>query len=161
MSKPSLDGLQRVLPCLPFVVDTFEPDVNPTPKPQFLTHAHKDHTIGIDVHGRSIHTTTLTRDLVLLKFPGLKDTATFQVLELGHPTHVRWGAHSFTVIALSSVHCPGSCSYIFQGSFGTIVHTGDARLTSESVAMLHAALEGTPVDLLYVDCTFGKSHYVS
>ena len=32
-----------------------------------------------------------------------------------------------TVTAVDSCHCPGSAMYLFQGYFGTILHTGDFR----------------------------------
>lgn len=153
-----LQGLTSVLSILPFTVDTFTPD--PARKPQFLSHAHKDHTVDIAKHGADVYCTDCTRALVCLKFPTLLDTAIFHTLELDEPLHVSWGGQSFTVRAVDASHCPGSCSFIFQGAFGTVVHTGDARLSPSTLRGLRAGLEGAPVDLLYVDCTFGSCAYV-
>lgn len=51
-----------MLDALPFTVDTWKPD--PRPKLQFLTHAHKDHCVGIEACGRRIVCTALSKDLV-------------------------------------------------------------------------------------------------
>lgn len=49
--------------------------------------------------------------------------------------------------------------YIFQGSFGTVLHTGDCRLTESVVARLRhylAKLGIERLDLVYLDCTFAS-----
>jgi DNA cross-link repair 1A protein len=159
-SKQQSHGLRAVLPCLPFAIDCWNRDS--LAKPQFLSHAHKDHTVDIATYGRNIWCTDLTRELVCLKFPALLTSgATFHTLELDQPAHVACGACAYTVRAFDSNHCPGSCGFIFQGPFGTVVHTGDARLTDATIARLAAALEGAQVDLLYLDATFGARVYVS
>ena len=58
-------------PALPFTVDVWEP--TGAAKPQFLTHAHKDHTAGIVEGARHIVCNPTTLDLVRIKFPGLAE----------------------------------------------------------------------------------------
>ena len=66
---------------LPFVVDTWGPDG--LDKPQFLTHPHKDHTVGIEQYGTQIWCTDVTRQLLLIRTPDLvQKGTTFEVLEV-------------------------------------------------------------------------------
>jgi len=94
-----LSKLDPVLSCLPFTVDTWTADT--CHKHQFLTHAHKDHLVGISQHGRCIICTDITRQLVLLKFPSLKDAEAaaaveFVVLE-------PYVQHSFEAVGMPGV----------------------------------------------------------
>ena len=34
---------------------------------------------------------------------------------------------SFVVTAYDAMHCPGSAMFLFEGSFGTILYSGDFR----------------------------------
>jgi len=53
----------------PFSVDTWTKTSERKPF-HFLTHAHKDHTVGIDCHGKfPIYCTSLTEKLVCRRYP--------------------------------------------------------------------------------------------
>ncbi|NXW79128.1 DCR1B exonuclease, partial [Hirundo rustica] len=68
-------------------------------------------------------------------------------LEVGQ-SHVVDGV---TVTLIDSNHCPGSVMFLFEGTFGTILYTGDFRYTSTMQGEL--ALKGRHIDRLYLDNT--------
>lgn len=54
--------------------------------------------------------------------------------------------------------------FLFEGSFGNILHTGDCRLTHDCLQSLPENYLGRqgdapkcPLDYIFLDCTFGKS----
>jgi hypothetical protein len=61
------------------------------------------------------------------------------------------------VTAINANHCPGSVMLLFEGSFGTVLHTGDFRYHSEMLK--HPALTSLTalkkkIDRIYLDNTF-------
>lgn len=69
----------------------------------------------------------------------------------------------FTVTAFDANHCPGAVMFLFEGNFGTILHTGDCRLTQECLQNLPEKYVGKKgkvprcqLNYLFLDCTFGK-----
>ncbi|NWR22615.1 DCR1B exonuclease, partial [Emberiza fucata] len=56
-----------------------------------------------------------------------------------------------TVTLIDSNHCPGSVMFLFEGTFGTILYTGDFRYTSAMQG--EPALRGRHIDRLYLDNT--------
>ncbi|KAI8503564.1 Protein artemis [Branchiostoma belcheri] len=65
--------------------------------------------------------------------------------------------HSLLVTLLQAGHCPGSVMFLFEGTEGTVLYTGDFRLPVGSAAQfLHLHQGGRPKDIqsLYVDTTF-------
>eukprot|EP00877_Chromochloris_zofingiensis_P005146 jgi/Chrzof1/14632/Cz09g10050.t1 len=99
--------LRPVLDCLPFCVDTWSPRTA-TKRQQFLTHAHKDHLENIADYATNICCTELTKQLVLLKVPGLR--ARFHVLDEGCTQHFLPpdAAFPYSVTVLNANHCPGN-----------------------------------------------------
>ncbi|CAL6401664.1 unnamed protein product [Bathycoccus prasinos] len=84
----------------------------------FLTHMHQDHLRGLredtfenDNNGR-IYCTEITKILLVKRFPRLESKV--KVLE-------------FNVYCLDAGHCPGSAMFVFEGTFGKVLHTGDFR----------------------------------
>ncbi|KAL0699688.1 hypothetical protein Bca4012_055810 [Brassica carinata] len=152
---------------LPFSVDTF--GANTTTKRMkrhhFLTHAHKDHTVGISPSNVAfpIYSTSLTISLLLQRHPQLDDSF-FVRIEIGQTVIVDDPDGGFKVTAFDANHCPGAVMFLFEGSFGNILHTGDCRLTPECLQSLPEKYVGRRgnapkccLDYVFLDCTFGKS----
>lgn len=58
---------------------------------------------------------------------------------------------------------PGAIMLLFEGTFGTILHTGDCRLDQECLQSLPEKYLGTKtkkpecsIDYIFLDCTFGR-----
>jgi DNA cross-link repair 1A protein len=58
---------------------------------------------------------------------------------------------------------PGAVMFLFEGQFGSILHTGDCRLTPDCVQNLplkYIAKKGKEnicrLDFVFLDCTFSK-----
>lgn len=58
---------------------------------------------------------------------------------------------------------PGAVMFLFEGEFGSILHTGDCRLTPDCVQNLphkYIAKKGREnicrLDFVFLDCTFSK-----
>ena len=122
-------------PALPFTVDVWEP--TGAAKPQFLTHAHKDHTAGIVEGARHIVCNPTTLDLVRIKFPGLAERLDagavqhtplepWETLHLAAPPGAGGGyPYSVTSLPLNN-HCAGATMLLAQSDvFGSLLHTGD------------------------------------
>ncbi|KAE8663631.1 5' exonuclease Apollo-like isoform X2 [Hibiscus syriacus] len=147
---------------LPFSVDTFTPS-SKRKRHHFLTHAHKDHTFGISSHfSYPIYSTHLTKSLVLINYPQLDDSL-FVGIEIGESIVIDDPDGEFQVTAFDANHCPGAVMFLFEGSFGNILHTGDCRLTLECLQNLPEKYIGSKgkepqccFDYLFLDCTFGR-----
>lgn len=77
-------GVAAVHVGLPFTVDTFAWDNDE--KPQFVTHAHKDHAVDIEKYATDLWCTAITKELLLIRFPCLARTRTaFNILQMPDP----------------------------------------------------------------------------
>ncbi|KAH7415269.1 hypothetical protein KP509_14G035100 [Ceratopteris richardii] len=140
----------------PFSVDKWVLKESPRRSHFFLTHAHLDHTRGITSEFAPIHCTVLTARLVLLRHSQMC-WSDFSFVNIEEPKLINDNdGGSFTVTAYDANHCPGAVMFLFEGAFGTVLHTGDCRLTSECFSRLPRRLFGGLIDCLYLDCTFGK-----
>ncbi|KAL5982667.1 hypothetical protein ACLOJK_016743 [Asimina triloba] len=145
---------------LPFSVDTWSPSSN-NKRYHFLTHAHKDHCLGISLHSSfPIYSTALTKTLLLRQFPYLDDSL-FVEMEVGESVVMDDPDGAFSVSAFDANHCPGAVMFLFEGSFGNILHTGDCRLTPDCLQNLpmkyisrEGKIGGSCLDYLFLDCTF-------
>ena len=106
----------------------------------FLTHMHQDHLRGLredtfenDNNGR-IYCTEITKILLVKRFPRLESKV--KVLEFDSVEVVEVVSASkntkeedlrFNVYCLDAGHCPGSAMFVFEGTFGKVLHTGDFR----------------------------------
>ncbi|CAK94931.1 unnamed protein product (macronuclear) [Paramecium tetraurelia] len=99
----------------------------------FLTHMHSDHYQGISNgwdYGQ-IFCSTVTKALLLVKFPGVKGVMT---IPMKTPTEIELcKKYKVKVTFLDANHCPGAVMILFQGYFGTILHTGDMRFNMEMI----------------------------
>ncbi|CAK9872118.1 unnamed protein product [Sphagnum jensenii] len=145
----------------PFSVDTWT-EASTRKRFHFLTHAHKDHTAGIENLGfSSIYCTDITQKLVIRRYPKLIESA-FVTLVVGEAKLIPDEEEPFTVTAYDANHCPGAVMLLFEGIFGSVLHTGDCRLTRDCLNQLpakyvmNAAHKGGTIDCIYLDCTFGK-----
>lgn len=120
MALGSSTGAGRVHEWLPFQVDCWElaDQQGGQSKPGFLTHAHTDHTHGIEAWARqqggaSFFCSEDTWRLMLLRNPSLGEASRRRGgLEVQHveplePCSVSWGGQSFEVVALDANHCQG------------------------------------------------------
>ncbi|GAB4847769.1 hypothetical protein Ancab_026832 [Ancistrocladus abbreviatus] len=147
---------------LPFSVDTWTPPSR-RKRHHFLSHAHKDHCSGITAYSSyPIYSTHLTKSLLLLYFPQL-DESLFVDIEVGQSVMIDDPDGAFSVTAFDANHCPGAVMFLFEGSFGNILHTGDCRLTPECLQNLPERYLGRKVEdpkcrlnYVFLDCTFGK-----
>ncbi|NXK34381.1 DCR1B exonuclease, partial [Piprites chloris] len=112
----------------------------------FLSHMHADHTVGLSsTWSRPLYCSPITARLLhsRLRVP----TCWIRPLEVGQ-SHV---LDEVTVTLLDSNHCPGSVMFLFEGTFGTILYTGDFRYTSSMQG--EPLLRGRHIDRLYLDNT--------
>ncbi|KAF8642699.1 hypothetical protein HU200_067073 [Digitaria exilis] len=149
---------------LPFAVDTWGPSSRHR-RHRFLTHAHRDHLVGAGAgtgDGGTVYATRLTLALALRHFPQLESWE-FVEMEVGRTVAVDDPAGAFSVTAYDANLCPGAVMFLFEGQFGTILHTGDCRLTSDCVQNLplkYIMKKGNEnvcrLDFVFLDCTFSK-----
>ncbi|KAF3341008.1 protein artemis [Carex littledalei] len=148
---------------LPFSVDTWSP-ASDEKRHHFLTHAHRDHIAGIGAHfSYPVYATRLTKFLVLHYFPQL-DKSIFVEIEIGRRITVKDPEGDFKVTAYDANHCPGAVMFLFEGTFGNLLHTGDCRLTKDVVKKLPTKyicnkkdIENlSQLDYAFLDCTFGR-----
>jgi DNA cross-link repair 1B protein len=144
----------------PISVDYFQRQHLPSRTLYFLTHLHTDHTYGLDSSfDQKIYCTSITKKLLLLELS--LDPDLLVELEYDNPIQVHVDCPcdvvTIAVTAIDSFHCPGSAMYLFQGYFGTILHTGDFRFTPE--LSTHPLLQSLEPDILYLDNTYNNPIY--
>ena len=129
-------GLKRLrAPLDAFIVDGFnfcEADV----QHYFLTHAHSDHTCGLNssFDVGTIYCSALT-GRVLRATIGVRSKV-IQTIEVGETIEI----DGVAVTALDAGHCPGSLMFLFEhrASGYRALHTGDCRA---SPPIVNAAVE--------------------
>ncbi|XP_031988789.1 5' exonuclease Apollo [Corvus moneduloides] len=135
-----------VLPGTPIAVDFWSLRRAAGARLFFLSHMHSDHTVGLSsTWSRPLYCSPLTARLLhrRLQVP----MCWIRPLEVGQ-SHV---LGEVTVTLIDSNHCPGSVMFLFEGTFGTILYTGDFRYTSAMQS--EPALRGRHIDRLYLDNT--------
>ncbi|CAH1265461.1 DCLRE1C [Branchiostoma lanceolatum] len=139
----------------------------------FLSHAHRDHMIGLDNPGflsrlksslkTRLYCTEITKALLLTEKQFKPLGPYIETLPVDTPTsltvtnEVTGKEHSLLVTLLQAGHCPGSVMFLLEGSEGTVLYTGDFRLPVGGAAQFqHLHQGGRPKDIqsLYVDTTF-------
>ncbi|PON80512.1 Metallo-beta-lactamase [Parasponia andersonii] len=138
----------------------------------FLTHLHSDHTNGLSSSWSKapIFCSRLTAKLFPFKFPNF-NLSLLRIVRIGSWHSVSLlspSSGSKTVIqfmAIDAHHCPGAVMFLFRGDFGCLLYTGDFRweTTSDRAelgrSMLLNALNGSAVDILYLDNTYCNPSY--
>ncbi|XP_064029651.1 5' exonuclease Apollo [Pogoniulus pusillus] len=139
-----------VIPGTPIAVDFWSLRRASGARLFFLSHLHSDHTVGLSsTWSRPLYCSPVTARLLHLRLQ--VPTCWIRPLEVGQ-SHVLGENEKVTVTLLDSNHCPGSVMFLFEGTFGTILHTGDFRY---SRAMRdEPVLRGRHIDRLYLDNTY-------
>ncbi|XP_076578837.1 protein artemis [Chaetodon auriga] len=139
----------------------------------FLSHCHKDHMKGLKGpilkrKLRSSRTVRLycsfvTKEL-LLNNPKYAFWEEYIVpLELESPTQISLvdeasgEKEDLVVTLLPAGHCPGSVMFLFEGSQGNVLYTGDFRLAAgdaSRIEHLHSGSRVKDIQSVYVDSTF-------
>ncbi|KRY82886.1 Protein artemis [Trichinella pseudospiralis] len=134
----------------------------------FLSHFHEDHVHGLDdeaflkrleIDGCKLYTHWITCHLLLSDDRFLHLEPHLISIETNAPFAVENAADGSTicVTALSSGHCVGSVMFLFEGSEGTVLYTGDIRLTVSNVRRmpaLHDIQCLKSIQSVYFDSTF-------
>ncbi|CAK8698220.1 unnamed protein product [Clavelina lepadiformis] len=138
----------------------------------FLSHCHTDHMVGLDsehlIHGLKqkpatrLYVSEIT-EILLLSDPRYTILKKYvQVLPVEEPQLISFRVQSHTeevtVTLLPAAHCPGSVMFLFEGSEGTALYTGDFRLPKGSGPRMKFLHSGSGmlkvIDHIHVDTTF-------
>lgn len=156
------------VPYLPIVIDYFQqqqqhvnenPDVNVS---FFLSHFHTDHLRGLSsswgvghaVGRRNIYCSRITKALLLNEFgSGLASHVVALPVFQWVPIPITASYH-VDVCLLPANHIPGSVQFLFRTFLGTILYTGDIKLSDELLQVMAATVAVYPIDHLYVDDTW-------
>ncbi|XP_074481971.1 protein artemis [Sebastes fasciatus] len=139
----------------------------------FLSHCHKDHMKGLK--GRimkrklqfsrtvRLYCSFVTKEL-LLSNPKYSFWEEYIVpLELESPNQISLvdeatgEKEEIVVTLLPAGHCPGSVMFLFEGSQGNVLYTGDFRLAAGDVSRiehLHSGSRVKDIQSVYLDSTF-------
>ncbi|CAD7699059.1 unnamed protein product [Ostreobium quekettii] len=77
-------------------------------------------------------------------------------MAVGETVAMDLGGAVVAVTPLDARHCVGSVMFLFEGTFGRVLHTGDFRWDVQSLP--HELLRG-PLDVLYLDNTYCNPIY--
>ncbi|KAI7885154.1 hypothetical protein K492DRAFT_204215 [Lichtheimia hyalospora FSU 10163] len=154
----TFDGQVREYPAI--AIDRFKPRAGV--KYYFLTHAHADHTHGLEnsQFRGELHCSEITAKLLLNK--RIRKKQPFAYLRSSLATHVEMEEFilhtteygKLTIIFLPANHCPGAIMILIQGCHGTVLHTGDMRAEPTFVNDSLSILENLKIRHLYMDTTF-------
>ncbi|XP_055970599.1 protein artemis [Sorex fumeus] len=153
-------------------IDRFDRE-NLRARAYFLSHCHKDHMKGLRAPSLKrrlecslkvfLYCSPVTKELLLMS-PKYKFWEKRVVsIEIESPTVIplideaSGEKEEVVVTLLPAAHCPGSVMFLFQGSNGTVLYTGDFRLAKgEAARMEHLHSGGRVKDIqsVYVDTTF-------
>ncbi|KAK5849035.1 hypothetical protein PBY51_008710 [Eleginops maclovinus] len=139
----------------------------------FLSHCHKDHMKGLKgpilrrklQFSRTVrlYCSFVTKEL-LLNNPKYAFWEEYIVaLELESPTQISLvdeasgEKEEIVVTLLPAGHCPGSVMFLFEGSQGNVLYTGDFRFAAGDVSRmehLHSGSRVKDIQTIYLDSTF-------
>ncbi|XP_059182321.1 protein artemis [Centropristis striata] len=139
----------------------------------FLSHCHKDHMKGLkgpilkrklqSCRTVRLYCSFVTKEL-LLSNPKYGFWEEYIVpLELESPTQISLvdeasgEKEEILITLLPAGHCPGSVMFLFEGSQGNVLYTGDFRLAPGDVSRiehLHSGSRVKDIQTVYLDSTF-------
>ncbi|XP_074554349.1 protein artemis [Halichoeres trimaculatus] len=139
----------------------------------FLSHCHKDHMKGLKapILRRKLHFSRtvrlycsfVTKELLLSNHKYAFWEEYIVPLELESPTQISLvdetsgEKEDIVVTLLPAGHCPGSVMFLFEGSQGNVLYTGDFRLAAGDVSRmehLHSGSRVKDIQSIYLDSTF-------
>ncbi|XP_035003953.2 protein artemis [Hippoglossus stenolepis] len=171
----SFAGRMKEYPALS--LDRFDRD-NIFSRAYFLSHCHKDHMKGLKgplmkrklQFSRTVrlYCSFVTKEL-LLSNPKYQFWTQFIVpLELESPTQISLvdeasgEKEEIVVTLLAAGHCPGSVMFLFEGSQGNVLYTGDFRFAvgdASRMELLHSGSRVKDIQSIYLDSTFYDSRF--
>jgi Cft2 family RNA processing exonuclease len=127
----------------------------------YVSHGHSDHARAHDVVVTSVNNARVCR----LRF-GLRDARKRESLPGFEGARVTFEEHAFNepwdldrhrLTLFSAGHVLGSSQLLIEGAGGSFVYTGDFKLEPSYTA---EAPEVKRCDVLLMECTYGRPHYV-
>uniref|UniRef100_A0A3P8UXU1 Protein artemis n=2 Tax=Cynoglossus semilaevis TaxID=244447 RepID=A0A3P8UXU1_CYNSE len=139
----------------------------------FLSHCHKDHMKGLKgpllkrklQFSRTVrlYCSFVTKELLLSHHKYQFWEEYIVALELESPTQISLvdeatgEKEDVVVTLLPAGHCPGSVMFLFEGSQGNVLYTGDFRFSVGDVSRmehLHSGSRVKDIQSIYLDSTF-------
>ncbi|KAM6201799.1 LOW QUALITY PROTEIN: protein artemis-like [Rhynchocyon petersi] len=158
-------------------IDRFDRD-NLKARAYFLSHCHKDHMKGLRAPAMQrrlecslkvyLYCSPVTKELLLTNPKYRFWEKRIVAIEVDTPTQIplideaSGEKEEIVVTLLPAGHCPGSVMFLFQGSNGTVLYTGDFRLAKGEVArmeLLHSGGRVKDIQSVYLDTTFCDPKY--
>uniref|UniRef100_A0A1B6LS16 5' exonuclease Apollo n=1 Tax=Graphocephala atropunctata TaxID=36148 RepID=A0A1B6LS16_9HEMI len=127
----------------------------------FLSHLHADHTVNLKPSFADyIYTSPFNGWLVKRWFKINPELVVSMSVGASHILYDESSESHFSITLLDANHCPGSVMFLFQGTFGNILYTGDFRYNPDVLEhpMLKSVIENDSVNRLYLDNTFAAEH---
>ncbi|KAM5234989.1 protein artemis [Ctenodactylus gundi] len=153
-------------------IDRFDRE-NLRARAYFLSHCHKDHMKGLRAPALKrrlecslkacLYCSPVTKELLLTNPKYRFWEKRIVAIEIETPTQISLvdeasgEKEEIVVTLLPAGHCPGSVMFLFQGSNGTVLYTGDFRLAKGEAArieLLHSGGRVRDIQSVYLDTTF-------
>ncbi|KAL1784597.1 artemis [Sigmodon hispidus] len=153
-------------------IDRFDRE-NLKARAYFLSHCHKDHMKGLRAPSLKrrlecsmkvfLYCSPVTKELLLTSSKYRFWEKRVRAIEIDTPTQIALvdeasgEKEEIVVTLLPAGHCPGSVMFLFQGSNGTVLYTGDFRLAKGEVSrmeLLHSGGRVKDIQSVYLDTTF-------